>query len=586
MDIKKELQSILNQKGYQNYVKGLKNNTELTKLLQNKYGKDLSLNELFYCGLNDYTESHCEFGCKKSFKNLKEGFRKFCGVGKQCQCRINSQSEKIKENYKNLSITEKSERLEKRKATSLTKYGVDNHMKTEKYKQKFRDMDHTTRIENAQKTYKEKTGYNTPLENPEIRNQAKITSIKRYGKLMTHARKALYEKYDGNPFSNVAIQTKIKNILQEKYGCDYPNQSKDIQKTLTETFMERYGVENASQLHISPESFSILHNKEKLIVLFNNESINNIANILNVSKSYLYSRLKAYDIIDNCQSHYEQEICAILDLHNIKYKKNDRTIISPKEIDFLLPDYNIGIEFCGLYWHSESSGNKDRLYHYNKWFTAKEKGITLYTIFEDEWNSGLWESRILTLTNTNSLNKIHARKCKINYIGSNMANKFLLQNHLQGAVNSKWYIGAYFEDALVGVMAFTKNRANQIELTRFCSTNNALIRGLASKMLSFFSKTQNINSIISFSDNRYSDGGLYKSIGFKKSSDLPPDYQYIIGSYTKRYHKFNFSKTKISLKFGINSSDTTEKEIMKLLGYDRIWDCGKTKWMWQKESGE
>lgn len=44
------------------------------------------------------------------------------------------------------------------------------------------------------------------------------------------------------------------------------------------------------------------------------------------------------------------------------------------------------------------------------------------------------------------------------------------------------------------------------------------------------------------------------------------------------YHKLHFSKTKI----GKNNPNKTEWQIMKENGYDRIWDCGKIKWIWKK----
>lgn len=44
------------------------------------------------------------------------------------------------------------------------------------------------------------------------------TTIKRYGGLMTHARKALYEKYGGNPSSTRAVQEKISQEYFERTG--------------------------------------------------------------------------------------------------------------------------------------------------------------------------------------------------------------------------------------------------------------------------------------------------------------------------------------------------------------------------------
>lgn len=64
--------------------------------------------------------------------------------------------------------------------------------------------------------------------------------------------------------------------------------------------------------------------------------------------------------------------------------ENDRTLIYPKELDIVIPDKKIAIEYCGLYWHSEKMG-KDKNYHLNKLKACQDIGYKLITIFEDEW---------------------------------------------------------------------------------------------------------------------------------------------------------------------------------------------------------
>ena len=61
--------------------------------------------------------------------------------------------------------------------------------------------------------------------------------------------------------------------------------------------------------------------------------------------------------------------------NNINYKKHSRSLITPLEIDFYLTDYNIAVEFNGIYWHSEI--NKDNNYHIEKTIKCENKGIKL-----------------------------------------------------------------------------------------------------------------------------------------------------------------------------------------------------------------
>lgn len=70
--------------------------------------------------------------------------------------------------------------------------------------------------------------------------------------------------------------------------------------------------------------------------------------------------------------------------------KNNYNIIPPKELDIYIPEFNIAIEFNGLYWHSDKFivANHDMTsydYHYQKWELCKDKGIQLLFVWEDDW---------------------------------------------------------------------------------------------------------------------------------------------------------------------------------------------------------
>ena len=58
--------------------------------------------------------------------------------------------------------------------------------------------------------------------------------------------------------------------------------------------------------------------------------------------------------------------------NNIFYYRNCRSVITPQEIDFYLPEYKIGFELDGLYWHSEQQ--KPKNYHLDKTEKCEEKG--------------------------------------------------------------------------------------------------------------------------------------------------------------------------------------------------------------------
>ena len=86
-------------------------------------------------------------------------------------------------------------------------------------------------------------------------------------------------------------------------------------------------------------------------------------------------------------SRAEAEIAGFLEsIGVVDVETNCKNAISPYEIDLFIKRLNVGIEYGGLHWHSDEI-RPNKLYHQNKWQMAKDAGIQLLTIFEDEWLS-------------------------------------------------------------------------------------------------------------------------------------------------------------------------------------------------------
>jgi len=258
------------------------------------------------------------------------------------------------------------------------------------------------------------------------------------------------------------------------------------------------------------------------------------------------------------------------------------------EIDIFIPDKNVGIEFNGLYWHSELNG-KNKNYHIDKTEICQSNNIQLIHIFEDEWKNknDIIKSKIKHILRVNNLNKIYARNCHIKEISIDEKNKFLNTNHIQGADKSKICIAAYYKNNLVSVMTFSKLRISMgnknsedgvFELVRFASNINFNVIGTFSKILKYFINKYSPKKIITYADIRFTKktDNLYEKNGFKFVKQTKPNYYYM-KRYEKRLHRFNFTKHNILKKMG-GKKELSEWENMKMFGYDRIWDCGSYKY--------
>ena len=271
----------------------------------------------------------------------------------------------------------------------------------------------------------------------------------------------------------------------------------------------------------------------------------------------------------------------------IEHQQHNREILNGMEIDIFIPPLKLGIEYNGLRWHSEEFG-KDHRYHLDKLNKCNEKGIKLIQIFEDEWinHREICESKLKQICGLNTNPKIYARKCEIREISDKTeAYEFLDKNHIQGRTVCTIALGAYYQNNLVGVMTFKKEKEGYWDLNRFATDINYQCVGIGGKLFKYFTRNYPFIEIKSFADRRWTTGptnNLYTKLGFELVSFVPPTYWYHnpkINPYI-RFHKFGFRKQHLHKQYGLPLT-MTEREMTETLGYTRIWDCGLIKYVYK-----
>ena len=125
------------------------------------------------------------------------------------------------------------------------------------------------------------------------------------------------------------------------------------------------------------------------------------------------------------------------------------------------------------------------------------------------------------------------------------------------------------------------SKEGSYELLRFCNKLNTTVIGGASKLFKYFVKTYSPEKVISYADRRWSEGKLYHNLGFDFVHNSNPNYFYVKNSTIELEARFKYRKD-ILVSQGYDKNKT-EKEIMKELGYNRIYDCGAMKFEWKKE---
>ena len=311
--------------------------------------------------------------------------------------------------------------------------------------------------------------------------------------------------------------------------------------------------------------------------------------VFEILYNYFITHFKC-SICERYTSSYETELCELLKSWGIKnIERKCKYILSPYEVDIYLPDYQLGIEFHGLFFHSyehklndfQGDNKKAIEYHKIKVDKAEEKNIRLIQIFEDEWLNNKDKVIGILKRSLNIVDKrVFARKCVVKEVSYKEAKDFLDKYHIGGSgLVGKIRLGLYECDELFALLTFLDNKKSSkfkkedgtFELYKFV-TSKKVIGGL-SRLLSHFIKRYSPLKIISYIDRRFFTGGGFREIGFKLDSVTPPNYYYFRPGKFQRIHRFNLRKTW--------KGPPTEKQRRFEEGYRRIYDAGHLKLIYE-----
>lgn len=285
----------------------------------------------------------------------------------------------------------------------------------------------------------------------------------------------------------------------------------------------------------------------------------------------------------NRSSKEDEIINYIKSFTDTKILTNYKIPNSRLEIDIYLPEFNIGIEYHGILWHSfgrtypdnSAAEPSNKTNHLNKFNAAKKANIKLLQIFSTEWKfkRDIVKSMIKSKMSLSD-KKIYARKCDVRFIDKPEKSKFLFENHIQGNCQSCDDLGLFYNEELVAVMTFSNRLLrdkNCIELSRFAVKRGYSVVGGFSKLLKNY-RNRTDKTIISYCDLRYSSGDVYEKNGFKLIRQSPPNYFYTQDlNLLESRHKYQKKKLE---KYDNFSHEKTETQIMYENGFRKIYDAG------------
>jgi DNA-directed RNA polymerase subunit RPC12/RpoP len=558
----------------------------------------------------------------KEFEYLKQLFPQL-SISEKIRCIIeNNNSDKCSECGATLyKITQNNSfvckdcgikmRTKRMQQTNLERYGTATPSKTKEVQEKMRKTNlerYGTIAPSQNKEIQEKTkqtnleryGVIAPIQNKEIKEKTRKTNLERYGKTSYLATDECREKQLQNFRENKKSIIKKKEYTSKKnYGTSHPMKNEEYKEKIKRTNTEKYGVEWFTQTsefnekYVYPIYYENLsetgkyywNNQEKILEIYEKEqcTIQRLSEIVEIKPKKLASIFHKNNFkIHNRKVSDEENTFAntLVNNFDIVLERNNRQIINPYEIDILIKNYKVGIEYNGLYWHSVDHTKTDYT-HKKKALLANSSDLTLLQFFSNEiiYNSDIVNSIISSKIGKNK--KIYARNCVIKEISNKEYINFCEINHLQGYGISKIRIGLYYNNILVSVMSFSKSRFSknhEWEMIRFCNILNTTVVGGAGKMFNYFKNTYNPKSIVSYADARISTGSLYEKLGFSFVNHTNPNYFYT--DCNNVFNRIQFQKHKLKSKLKNFDDSKTEKQNMIDNGYRIIYDAGNMVFEW------
>lgn len=477
--------------------------------------------------------------------------------------------------------------IEKRKQTNLKRYGATSWAQSDLGKEvlseKWSEEKKKNFKEALKKTYNQKYGVDFYSQTQEYLDKRTKTVLEKTGGKYT------------NYFQDI---DKIKATHLAKYGVEHYNKTKEGKTKLSQNnAMKNPIIANKSRLNrmLSNSPYS----KELIDIIFNHkeqefkeyiDGLNlrhrhEIAKHLNISYSFLNNLFRKFNMSNEYlnatkgNSYLETEVYDYIASLGAHVKRSDRTVLDGKEIDILVEDAKLGIEFNGLYYHSVFSGGKDENYHLDKTELAELKGYQLLHIFENEWvdptKQNIWKSIIKSKLGLID-NKIHARKCELKTISNKEAREFFNNNHLSGHVNASNYLGLYHNNELVSALSYGKSRFNktEIEIYRFASLSHTQVIGAFGKFFKVLPK----ENLVSYADRRISgNSSVYTQFFNTKEKTSPNWWGFYMGDYNLK-HRLSYTRHKVKALLGESYDDSISVlDNMFNNKYDIIYDSGNYK---------
>lgn len=425
------------------------------------------------------------------------------------------------------------------------KYGVANVFQLEDTKRKIV----ATNIE--------KYGVSAPQQSYEIRNKTKLACLEKYGV--------------ENSFQSEGVKAKIKATNLQRYGYENPSSNSDVKEKRKATNLEKYGHEyylGSQDCHDKMVAIYGVDNvfedqdiidkirKSRIssgnIEIYEGKDKKQWSEQIGVSYGHfsdlvsLYGWEKAITCVKH-MTNLEQGIKDIIDDIGLPYKHD--VTLGRYRPDFIID--NVIIEADGLFYHSDAV-KEDNNYHVKKRISYIDSGFTPLFFRQHEIlnKSDVVASIIKQAFGKNEI--IDGSLLHVKEISCDEGKTFFNINSLIYDVGDK-YFGLFNNDAILACLSIKNN------VVDYTTINN-------------YNVVDGFKNMISFIKNDYKVLTRYINLRYSLEKLLS-------AGFTPISHESNYEWTDgrvcLSSSAFPNNSGYENK-------FNKIWDCGQLKWVYQQ----
>ena len=182
-------------------------------------------------------------------------------------------------------------------------------------------------------------------------------------------------------------------------------------------------------------------------------------------------------------------------------------------------------------------------------------------LYEDRWRCSPQITGKRLLAHLGHFQRIHARLCKVVTVENckkfsitptqfkEKVRSFLNKYHPYGYLKCDFPYALLYKESIVAAGLFSTTRKGAFEWTRHATLPDVRIPGGMGKALEAFVQNRKKEGtlcfeVMSYSDNEWSNGEVYKTLGFKEEAGLPPITYHIDPATFQRLNSRQWAKDK------------------------------------------